>query len=79
MKEPLMTTKLPEGPWQQVGWDLFEWEGKHCLLVVDLLLLEFSRIKATVQHQSVRAVIAACQEIFSIHGIKETLFSDNGS
>ena len=34
-KEPLIVTRLPDYPWQVVGTDLFELEGKHYLLTVD--------------------------------------------
>jgi hypothetical protein len=75
-KEPLMTTQLPERPWQQVGSDLFEWEGKHYLLVVDYYS-RFPELRL-LKHQGAKAVIAECQEIFSIHGIPEMFISDNG-
>ena len=63
-KEPLMTTQLPERPWQQVGLDLFEWEGKHYLLVVDYYS-RFPEIRL-LKHQGATAVIAECRQIFSI-------------
>ena len=34
-REPLMSTSLPERPWQHVGSDLLEIEGKRYLLIVD--------------------------------------------
>jgi hypothetical protein len=30
-----MITTTPKLPWQQVGSDLFEWEGHHYIVVVD--------------------------------------------
>ena len=71
-----MTTQLPERPWQQVGSDLFEWEGKHYLLVVDYYS-RFPEIRL-LKHQGATAVIAECRQIFSIHGIPERFISDNG-
>ena len=34
-KEPLMSTQLPDRSWQQLGSDLFEYRGKHYLLIAD--------------------------------------------
>lgn len=34
-REPLLTTSVPERPWQRVGTDLFFWEKNTYLLVVD--------------------------------------------
>ena len=34
-KEPLIPSVLPEYPWQKLGSDLFELQGKHYLLLVD--------------------------------------------
>ena len=33
--EPLITSILPQHPWQQIATDLFEWKGHSYLLVVD--------------------------------------------
>ncbi|KAI4880976.1 hypothetical protein NFI96_001098 [Prochilodus magdalenae] len=75
-REPLMPTPVQDRPWQRVGTDLFFWEKKTYLLVVDY----FSRY-IEVAHLSVataETVIAALKDTFSRHGIPETVMSDNG-
>lgn len=75
-KEPLMSTELPDRPWQKVASDLFEVASQHYLLVVDY----YSRFPEVRKLNGLRttSVIAACQEIFGCHGIPELLISDNG-
>ena len=75
-KEPLMTSQLPEYPWQVVGTDLFEIDGVHYLLTVDY----FSRYPEVIKLTSTTsaAVIKALKSVFSRHGIPETVRSDNG-
>ena len=75
-REPLLTSPVPERPWQRVGTDLFFWEKKTYLLVVDY----FSRYIeiAHLNVASANTVIAALKEAFSRHGTPETVMSDNG-
>lgn len=72
-REPLMTTPVQERPWQRVGTDLFFWEKKTYLLIVDY----FSRYIEVVT--SAHTVIAALKDTFSRHGVPQTVVSDNGS
>ncbi|KAL7851818.1 hypothetical protein SRHO_G00176030 [Serrasalmus rhombeus] len=75
-REPLIPTPVQDRPWQRVGTDLFFWEKKTYLLLVDY----FSRY-IEVAHLSVATagtVIAALKDVFSRHGIPETVISDNG-
>ena len=75
-REPLMTTPVQERPWQRVGTDLFFWEKKSYLLIVDYFswYIEVAHLSVTSAH----AVIAALKDTFSRHGIPQTLVSDNG-
>ena len=75
-REPLITTPLPEYPWQLVGTDLFELDKCQYLLVVDY----FSRYPEVIKLSSTTSnqVIAALKTIFARHGIPETVRSDNG-
>lgn len=46
--EPLITSTLPELPWQKVGTDLFEWRKNAYLLVIDYFsrYIEIARLTA---------------------------------
>ena len=68
-KEPLLTTPLPDYPWQMVRSDLFEISGEHYLLAIDY----FSRLTSTIS----AAVITSLKSIFMRYGILEILRSDN--
>ena len=72
-KAPLLTTLLPEYPWQVVGTDLFEKDG---LLTVDYFSRypEMTRLTITTS----AAVIASMKAVFARHGIPEVVRSDNG-
>ena len=34
-REPLLPHKVPDTPWEKAGADLFEWNGKDHLIIVD--------------------------------------------
>ena len=74
--EPLFPSPLPEFPFQKVATDLFEWDRKVDLLVVD----DFSRfIEIFKLSQTTAAdVINHTKSIFARHGIPEVVISDNG-
>ena len=75
-KEPLMSSPVPEYPWQTIGSDLFELDGATYLLVADYL----SRYPEVVKLTSTTSgkVIDSLRSIFARHGIPETLRCDNG-
>ena len=74
--EPLMPSSLAKYPWQKVGSDLFLWKNETYIIVVDYYsqFPEILRLSFTTS----QGVIRALKNIFSRHGIPETLFSDNG-
>jgi len=74
--EPLITSELPELPFQKVETDLFEWEKRSYLLVVDYYsrYIEIALLKRTTAAE----VIAHMKSIFARHGIPELCVSDNG-
>jgi hypothetical protein len=74
-KEPLISHAIPLYPWQVVGTDIFHWQDKDYLLVVDY----YSRYWEVVRLRSMKAeyVIAELRKIFSRYGIPEKM-SYNG-
>ncbi|UYV66085.1 hypothetical protein LAZ67_4000114 [Cordylochernes scorpioides] len=75
--EPLIPTNFPTRPWQRIGMDLFKFENKWYLVVIDY----YSRFPEVVQLDRLTAnvVVRSCKSIFSRHGIPETVVSDNGT
>ncbi|UYV76882.1 K02A2.6-like, partial [Cordylochernes scorpioides] len=75
--EPLIPTKFPTRPWQKIGMDLFKFENKWYLVVIDY----YSRFPEVVQLDRLTAsvVVRSCKSIFARHGIPETVVSDNGT
>ncbi|UYV85108.1 K02A2.6-like [Cordylochernes scorpioides] len=75
--EPLIPTNFPTRPWQKIGMDLFKFENKWYLVVIDY----YSRYPEMVQLDRLTAsvVVRSCKSIFARHGIPETVVSDNGT
>ncbi len=75
--EPLMTTDFPTRPWQKIAMDLFHYNKKWFLVVVDY----YSRYPEIVSLERLTAelVIRSCKSIFARHGVPETVISDNGT
>jgi len=73
--EPLAPHPVPVYAYQKVGADIFTLHGKDYLLVVDY----FSKFPEYVQlaSKSADCVIQHMKDIFSRHGIPETLMADN--
>lgn len=74
--EPLMSSDWPERPWEKLGADLFELEGKTYLLVVDYLS-RYVEI-ALLSHTRSTDVITHIKSMFACHGIPMVMMSDNG-
>ena len=74
--EPLLTTTLPEHPWERVAADLCQLKGSVYLVVVDY----FSRFIEVQEMTSTTAVniIKVLKSMFSRYGIPAVLLTDNG-
>ncbi|XP_020616125.1 uncharacterized protein K02A2.6-like [Orbicella faveolata] len=75
--EPVMSSSLPDGPWQEISVDVLEISSsEHLLVVVDYYSrwLEAILLKKT----DVQLVIKSMGAIFRTHGLPEALRSDNG-
>ncbi|UYV72016.1 K02A2.6-like, partial [Cordylochernes scorpioides] len=75
--EPLIPTNFPTRPWQKIGMDLFKFENKWYLVIIDY----YSRFPEMIQLDRLTAnvVVRGCKSIFARHGIPETVVSDNGT
>ena len=74
--EPIQSSPLPELPFQKVGTDLFQWNGKEYLLVVNYCscYIEVAQLSTT----SSAMIIQHTNSIFARHDTPEVLVSDNG-
>ena len=75
-KEPLITSILPDYPWQRIATDLFELDGAMYLAIIDY----FSRFPEVIKLKSTtsRRIIDALKTLFARYGIPEVVRSDNG-
>ena len=75
-KEPMMSSPIPQYPYQVVSSDCFEVDGTHFVVIVDHYS-DFISVKELPDLTS-RALIETFKENFSMHGIPSLLISDNG-
>ena len=75
-KEPLKSHDIPEYPWQIVATDLFTWDDKNYIVVVDYYSHYFE-VKELPNLKSV-TIITKMKGIFARMGIPEVVVSDNG-
>ena len=75
-KEPLISHKIPNRPWETIGCDLFHLEDKDYLCTVDYYssYFEIDLLKAKTASE----VLHTLKIRFSRHGIPNKLVSDNG-
>ena len=74
--KPLQSSLLPELPFQKVGTDLFQWNGKEYLFFDNYYsrYIEVAQLSTT----SSAVIIQHTKSIFARHGIPEVVVSDNG-
>ena len=70
------TRDIARRPWQKIGTDLFDWNGKPHLIVEDC----YRRYPEVAELRDTKAttVIQKTKSFFSQHWIPETVISDNG-
>ena len=75
-REPLITTPLPQGPWQRVGVDLFSHKSKNYLVMCDY----YSRWIEVLNLTSTTSIAIICRmkDVFARFGIPCEIVSDNG-
>ena len=75
-KETLVPHQVPQQPWEKIGADFFECNNKKYLAIVDY----FSKYPHCIEVRNTDAVhtIHHLENVFSIEGAPDTLFTDNG-
>ncbi|XP_060873973.1 uncharacterized protein K02A2.6-like [Metopolophium dirhodum] len=76
-KEPLECSEVPDKPWQVVDTDLFYFQGKNYVFIVDYFskFVEFVMIPKLTSSNTINAI----KSNFSRHGVPETIRSDGGT
>ena len=74
-RESLLPHTVPDGPWQKVGADYSDFDGKKFLLVIDYFS-KFMYIEE-MQTSTAKSTIIKLKTIFSIEGSPHTFFSEN--
>ena len=72
----MLSSELPEYPWQKLGSDLFELKGVHYLLVVDYYsrFIDISKMSSATS----ASIISALKSTFSRYGIPSISVSNDG-
>ena len=75
-KEPMLPGPAPERPWEIIATDLFQWDGKDYVLLVDYYsrYIEIRMLENTTSTTMIHHI----KSIFSRHGIPSMIISDNG-
>jgi len=75
-KEPLQPSTVPDRPWQMCATELFHWNNRDHILLVDAYSKYFE--VSLLPNSRSATVIDKLKGYFSRHGIPEILHSDNG-
>ena len=71
-----MSSSFPARPWERVATDLYDFQGRKYIIVVDYYSRWFD-IKE-LSDESSHSVIKALKEVFATHGIPDVKMSDYG-
>ena len=74
----LKATTPPSRPWQRLGIDLFKFDGNDYIVIADYYSNMPFLHKIPQGQCNAAKVISIFKEVFSEHGVPETLISDNG-
>jgi hypothetical protein len=74
--EPLLPTPTPDLPYSHVGTDIFEFNNKKYLVLIDYYSKYIDAVE--LKSESTSAVISAMKGVFACHGLPSVLRSDNG-
>ena len=65
-REPLLPHSVPDGPWEKLGMDYFDFDGKKFLLLIDYFS-KFMYVEE-MRTSTAKATINKLKKIFSIEG-----------
>ena len=75
-KRAYIPIDIPIVAWKTVATDLFMFQDKTYILIIDLL--SHFPVVRQLHRESMKLVLDALKDIFSDFGIPETIISDNG-
>ncbi|XP_064638300.1 uncharacterized protein K02A2.6-like [Lineus longissimus] len=75
--EPMIGTKTPELPWMKLAADIFHWEGRDYILLIDYFskYIEVGQLNNLTSKQ----LIEVFKALICHHGIPQILRADNGT
>nr|XP_050051358.2 uncharacterized protein K02A2.6-like [Dermacentor andersoni] len=73
---PLLSHDVPTLSWESVGVDLFHYGGREFAVMVDFYSFFFE--VRELRHTTSNALKTWCAQVFSVHGLPQKLYSDNG-
>ena len=75
-RETLLPHKVPQGPWEKLGIDFFEFQSTTYLLIADY----YSRFPVIrrVCSTTTGTTSEILKQVFSEYGVPKTVMSDNG-
>ena len=74
--QPLTNSQLPEGPWEAIGTDLFEFEGRDYLLAVDYFTRWIEVVE--IRNKTAESVVQKMKGMLAKYGVPKVIRSDNG-